>query len=80
MWNSLLKIALAREDDGRFSLVGIKFMLTFLDPSPGQKHIGSAYSNRGRKMQRGAKYVYEGRLGSVPLDTEGIEVGHRELE
>lgn len=42
--------------------------------SSDEEHVGDAYSNRGRKLKRGANHVYEGKLGGAPFDRHGIKV------
>lgn len=46
-----------------------------LAASSDEDHVGDAYSNRGRKLKRGANQIYEGKLGGAPFDRHGIKVG-----
>lgn len=70
-----LKEALQKSEDGKWSTWLWRNALTFTIAAPSdEEHIGDAYSNRGRKLKRGANQVYEGKLGSAPFDGHGVQV------
>lgn len=72
---SRLKDVLARNEDSEYCFPMIlQAMLTGIAVSSDEGDIEGTYSNRGRKLKRGADQVYEGKLGNAPFERHGLRV------